>query len=144
MGWYFVEFLICTLRTVLRVFFYCRSLPWERTRALVTGQALNDPYWYSSVQLHYTFDHRGVPMKGCDTHPFMSSASAKDWASTFPHNFPVTIRVNPRDPQKTRFFEVDQKGAVRSFASTFLKAFTAAAIVVAAIVLVVWTSKKFG
>lgn len=83
-------------------------------------------------------------MKGCDVHPFMRASAAKDWASTFPHNFPVTIRVNPQNPQKTRFFDVDQKGAVRGFAATFIKAFVAAVLVVAAIVVVVWTSRKVG
>ena len=143
-GLYFFEFLICTLRTVLRVFFYCESLTWERTRALVTGRAVKESYWYPSVQLHYKFDHLGVSMKGCDVHPFIGVRSAKDWASTFPHNFPVTVRVNPRNPQKTRFFEVDQKGTFRSFARTFIKAFVVAIIVVAAIVLVIWASKKLG
>src|SRR4051794_18533381 len=110
---HFVESWICAFRTVLRMLFYCESLTWERTDALVTGRAVKESYWYPSVQLHYKFDHRGVLMKGCDVHPFMLVGHARDWASTFPHDFPVTIRVKPNNPQKTRFFEVDQQGAVR-------------------------------
>ena len=113
---HFVEFCICAFRTVLRVFFYCESLTWERTEAFVTSQAVNEAYWYPSVRLHYKFDHRGVLIKGCDIHPFMLVGYAKEWASTFPHNFPVTIRVNPKSPQRTRFFGIDRKGAVRGFA----------------------------
>ncbi len=141
---HFVEFWICAFRTLLRVFFYCKSLTWERTDALVTGVEVNDSSWYPSARLHYKFHRHGVPMKGGDLHPFVLAGYAEDWASTFPHDFPVTIRVDPNDPQKTHFFEIDQRGAVRDFAGTFLKALVGAVLVVGAILFAIWIRQKFG
>ena len=109
---YFVGSLITS---VVRIFFYIQSSAWQRATALVTGAAVNDHFWYASVQLHYRFDYLGVAMKWCDLHPFPGVIPAKEWAASFPHNHPVTIRVNSKDPQKTRFFEIDQEGSVRTF-----------------------------
>lgn len=133
--------LMFSLKSVLRVFYYFESIRWERTRALVTGQAVQKPIWgCPSVILHYKVDSAGGSAKGCDVHPFIGVLQAKAWAASFPHNFPVTIRVNPKKSQETRFFEWDQKGGYRIFVNSLI----AAIVVVAVIVLVTWISKKVG
>ncbi len=131
--------LMYSLRSALRVFYYVQSLTWERVRALVIGQGVQKPLWGCPyVILHYKLDSAGGPSKGSDVHPFIGEPQAKAWAESFPQDFPVTIRVNPKNPEETRFFEWDQKGGYRVFVNSVI----AAIMVVAAIVLVAWISKK--
>jgi len=40
--------------------------------------------------------------------PFLGLWKAKGYAESFSHNMPRIIRVNPKNPQETRFFEQDQ------------------------------------
>ena len=99
------------VKNAVRVFYDFQSSKWERTTALVTGQVVLDPMWScSSVKLHYWFDSDGRSTKGWDVIPALSYLEARNNAESFRHNLPVIIRVNPKDPQKTRFFEHDQKG----------------------------------
>jgi hypothetical protein len=63
-----------------------------------------------SVKLFYKFDFEGHSTKGSDVIPFSDVLRAKAYAERFPHNLPRTVRVNPENPQETRFFEWDQKG----------------------------------
>lgn len=97
-------------KSAVRVFHYFQSSKWERTRALVTGGIVLDPFLgCPSVKLHYKFDSNGRSTKSWDVIPFTHRLPARAYAESFPHNHPVTIRVNPKNPQKTRFFEHDQK-----------------------------------
>ena len=99
-------------KSAVRVFYYFQSSKWERTTALVTGQIVQDPMWSCpSVKLHYRFDSNGRLTKSWDVIPALSMIEARNNAASFRHNLPVTIRVDPKDPQKTRFFEHDQKRA---------------------------------
>jgi hypothetical protein len=139
---YGIEGAICTIRNVLRIFFYFESSNWDRVTALVTGCAIDESFWYTAAHLHYKFEYLGSVMKGSDVHSFIGKYSAQDWAATFPHNFPVVIRVNPKNSQQTRFFEADQKGAVQEFENRVLKAVVGAVVVVAVIVFVAWARRK--
>ena len=97
-------------RIALRLFDYFKTRSWERTIAFVTGQIVVDPAWrFPSVKLHYRFDSNGSSTKGWDVLPFQFVTEAKEFAESFPHNHPVTIRVNQDNSQETRFFERDQK-----------------------------------
>jgi hypothetical protein len=139
---YAIEGLICTLRNVLRIFLYFESSKWDRVTALVTGCAIDEHFWYAAARLHYKFDYLGSAVKASDVCTFIGKYSAQDWAATFPHNFPVTIRVNPKNTQQTRFFEADQKGAVQEFEKRVLKAVIGAIVVVAVIVFAAWARRK--
>jgi hypothetical protein len=100
-------------RIALRVSYYFKTSKWERTTAFVTGQIVVDTAWgFPSVKLHYRFDSNGSFTKGWDVLPFHLGINAKAYAKSIPHNQPVTIRVNPKNSQETRFFERDQKGHV--------------------------------
>jgi hypothetical protein len=100
----------------MRAFYYFQSTKWERTIGFVKGQVVLDPIWgCPSVKLHYRFDSKnGHPTKGWDVIPALSLLEARNYAASFPHDHPVTIRVNPKNPQKTQFFERDQKGGSTS------------------------------
>jgi hypothetical protein len=97
----------------MRMFYYFQSAKWERTTALVTGQVVLNPIWgCPSVKLHYRFVSNGRSTKGWDVIPALWRPEARDYAGSFRHNHPVTIRVNPKNSQETHFFERDQKGGV--------------------------------
>jgi len=106
--------LMYLIKSAVRAFLYFISSNWERTRALVTGHIVLDPFLgCPSVKLHYKFDSNGGSIKGWDVIPALSPLPAKSYAENFLHNHPVTIRVNPKNPQNTRFFELDQKGELK-------------------------------
>jgi hypothetical protein len=104
------KILMCSFKSTLRLFYYFESSKWERVKALVTGHLVNDPIWWGcpTVKLHYRFDSEGHPIKGWDVIPFLGLPQARTYAESFPHNLPRIIRVNPKNPQETHFFERDQ------------------------------------
>jgi hypothetical protein len=108
------KILMCSFKSTLRLFYYFESSKWERVNALVTGHIVNDPIWWGcpTVRLHYRFDAEGQSIKGSDVIPFLGLPQARTYAESFPHNLPRTIRVNPKNPLETHFFERDQKGRV--------------------------------
>jgi len=98
------------VKSAMRVFYYFQSTKWERTTGFVTGQVVLDPIWgCPSVKLHYRFNSNGHSTKSWDVIPALSIIEARNNAASFPHNHPVTIRVNPKNAQETHFFERDQK-----------------------------------
>jgi hypothetical protein len=99
------------IKNAIRVFLYYRSSGWKRTIALVTGHAVFEPcFGCPSVKLFYKFDSEGHSTKSWDVIPFSGVLRAKAYVKSLPHNLPRTVRVNPENPQETRFFEWDQKG----------------------------------
>jgi hypothetical protein len=95
------------------MFRYYKSSSWEQTTALVTGHAVLDPFLgCPSVNLYYKFDLDGHMIKSSDVIPVHSRAHARYYAESFSQNLPRKIRVNPKDPTETRFFEVDQSISV--------------------------------
>lgn len=98
------------IMSAVRALRYYKSSNWEQATALVTGHIVLDPcLGCPSVKLHYKFDFNGHSTNGWDVIPFTWVLGAKAYAESFPHNLPRAIRVNPRNPQETRFFERDQK-----------------------------------
>jgi hypothetical protein len=101
--------LMFLIKSAVRVFHYFTSSNWERTKAVVTGHIVQDPFLgCPSLKLFYKYDSNGGPAKGWDLIPFQSRPHAKYYAESFSHNMPRIIRVNPQNPQETRFFERDQ------------------------------------
>ena len=99
------------VKSAIRMFYYFQSTNWKRTTAFVTGQVVLDSIWgCPSVKLHYRFDSNGHPTKGWDVIPALSQPEARNYAESFSHNLPKIVRVNPKNPQETHFFERDQKG----------------------------------
>ncbi len=130
-------------KNIVRALHYIESSNWERTTAFITEHDVLNPFLgCRTVKLHYRFDFYGQPISSRDSIPVLGLLEAEDYAGNFRHNLPVIVRVNPKNPQKTQFFDVDQEGAVRSLVKTVMTSFIAAVIVVAAIVFVVWISKK--
>jgi hypothetical protein len=100
-----------SFKSLVRLFYYVTSSGWNRVTAFVTGQIVLDPAWGgASVKLHYKFESDGQWTKGWDTIPMLYPVDARDYSASFTHNMPRTIRVNPKNPRETRFFERDQKG----------------------------------
>jgi hypothetical protein len=60
------------------------------------------------VKGDYKFDYDGRSIKGGDVIPLSGVPQAKTYAESFTHNMPRIIRVNPKNPHETRFFEQDQ------------------------------------
>jgi hypothetical protein len=106
------KILACSCKNALRLFRYFESSKWGRVNALVTGHIVNDPIWWGcpTVKLHYKFYAEGRSIKGWDVIPFVFLPDARAYAESFTHNLPKIIRVNPKNPQETHFFERDQKG----------------------------------
>ncbi len=104
------RFAMFLIRSAIRAFRYYKSSSWERTTARITGHTVLDP-WLGcpAVKLHYKFDLNGRLTEGWDVIPCMDTWEASSYAKSFPHNLPGTIRVNPGNPEETRFFERDQK-----------------------------------
>jgi hypothetical protein len=105
--------LMYLVKSIVRTFQRAGSSNWQRTRAFVTSDNVLDPFiGCPLVKLRYKFDSNGRSIKGWDVVPFTSLLPARAYAQSFPHNHPVTIRVNPKSVEETHFFERDQKGGV--------------------------------
>ena len=101
--------LMYLIKNVVRAFHYFMSSNWKRTRALVTGHIVSDPFFgCPSLKLFYKYDSSEGPSKGSDLIPFLSRPHAKYYADSFTHNLPRIIRINPKNTQETHFFELDQ------------------------------------
>jgi len=105
------KILVCSFKNAVRVFRYFESSKWERVKASVTGQIVQDPIWWGcpTVKLHYRFYTEGHSIKGWDVIPFLWLPDARTYAESFSRNLPRIIRVNPKNAQETHFFERDQK-----------------------------------
>lgn len=107
--------LALSFKSALRLFYYSKSSAWKRTTAFVTDQIVLKPIWgCPSVKLDYRFDSIGYSTKGWDVIPFPGVPQAESYARSFSHNSRVIIRVNPKNPLQTRYFDVDQKGRFQS------------------------------
>lgn len=96
-------------KITVRALHFFRSLKWERCTAMITGQIVQAPEWgCPSVKLFYRFNSNGFTIKGWDEIPFYSRNHASYYANSFSHNLPRIVRVNPRNPQESQFFEKDQ------------------------------------
>jgi hypothetical protein len=104
------KILMCSFKSVLRLSYDFESSKWDRVTALVTGHIVNDPIWWGcpTVKLFYRFDAEGRSIKGWDVIPFLGLPQARTYAESFSHNLPRIIRVNPKNPEETHFFEQDQ------------------------------------
>lgn len=112
MGWLVVDIIVVYLfKSTVRVFRFFESLKWMRTRASLTDWAIIDPGWgCPSVKLHYEFVSNGLSTAGSDEIPFQIDWHAKSYAESLSRELRPIIRVDPRNPRETRFFEWDQKG----------------------------------
>ena len=93
----------------IRVFFFFKSSGWDRTKASFTEWTVVDPDWgCSSVKLHYDFLSAGSSTTGWDEIPFYMRWHAKTYSESLSRDLHPTIRVNPKNPHETHFFEFDQ------------------------------------
>jgi hypothetical protein len=111
MGWLVLDiFVVYLFKSSVRVVHFFGSLKWERSGASLIGWDIVDPGWgCPSVRLHYTFSSQGIPTAGSDEIPFQMRWHAKTYSESLSRDLRPIIRVNPKDPRETRFFESDQK-----------------------------------
>src|ERR1039458_4164410 len=97
------------LKIIARAFLYLRSIRWKRTTAFVTGQSILKPFLgCPSVKLCYRFDLNGHEIESWSMVPMLTMYDAKEYVVSFSHNMPRVIRVKPKNPEVTLFFELDQ------------------------------------
>jgi hypothetical protein len=97
------------LKITARAFLYLRSIRWKRTAAFVTGTIILEPFLgCPSVKLCYRFDLNGHEIESWSKVPMSTMYDAKTYAGSFSHAMPRVIRVNPKNPERTLFFELDQ------------------------------------
>jgi hypothetical protein len=97
------------LKSTIRGFHFFKSYGWVRAKASFTNWTVKDPVWgCSSVKLRYKFESNGRSITGSDEKPFYMRFHAKTYAESLSRDLHPIIRVNPKNPQNTRFFELDQ------------------------------------
>ena len=101
--------LMYLFKSAKRVFQYFRSFRWERAEASFTDWAVVNPDWgCSSVRLHYEFVANERRFNGWDEIPFYMRWHSKTYAQSLLRDLHPIVRVNPENPNETRFFELDQ------------------------------------
>jgi hypothetical protein len=104
------ELLTYLIKSALRFYHYYKSSDWQQTKAHVTDQVALLPIWgCASVKLHYKFELNRDLIESSDVIPFRFRLDAKTYAENFTRNVARVIRVNPGNPQETRFFRRDQE-----------------------------------
>jgi hypothetical protein len=96
-------------KSARRMLLFFESSKWERTTAVVTRRTVLSPGWgCSSVKVFYEFAVDGVSRGAWDEIPFYMDWHARTYAESMTPGLKPIIRVNPKDPRETRFFEQDQ------------------------------------
>jgi hypothetical protein len=111
-GWLVIDaYFAYFFKTAIRMFRFFESLRWERSRAFLTDWTVMNPVLgCPSVRLHYSFGPSEPSAAGSEEVPFLMYWHAKTYAESLSCGLRPMIRVNPTNPQETRFFELDQKG----------------------------------
>jgi len=100
-------FLVFLFKCVVRSVHFFGSSDWKRSTAFVKNWAVLDPIWgCPSVKVRYVLE--GSSIESQDEIPFLFRGSARQYAERFSHTFPVTVRINPKNPDERRFFDEDQ------------------------------------
>jgi hypothetical protein len=110
MGWLVIDIVVGYLfKSAIRVFHFVRSSNWKRTKASLTDWTAVDPGWgCPSVKLYYEFVAEERLNEGWDEVPFYMRWHAKTYMESLSQGLEPMIRVNPKNPQETQFFELDQ------------------------------------
>jgi hypothetical protein len=111
MGWLVIDIMAAYLfKSMVRVFDFIRSCKWQRSRASFTEWEVVRPEWgCPSVKLHYEFVSKESSFTGSDEIPFYMAWLAKTYAESLSRELRALIRVNPKNPLQTHFFEMDQE-----------------------------------
>lgn len=115
MGFFVVDrILMLLVKGTIRVLRFFQTSNWERVRASVIGCRARLPTCGCPiVRVRYNVISNGHSVECRDEIPFETLLSAERYVQKFFPNMLVIVRVNPKDPQETRFFELDQKGRSR-------------------------------
>lgn len=111
MGWVGLDFLLVYFfRASIRLVRFFKSRQWDRVVASLTDWTLVDP-WFGcrSLKVHYEFMVNGHLAKGSDEFTFVSQVGTKSYAESLSRGLPWIIRVNPKNPHETHYFDRDQK-----------------------------------
>jgi hypothetical protein len=101
--------LVYLFKSTVRMFHFFKSSGWERSKASFTNWTVVDPdLGCPSVKLHYEFSSNGSLTTGSDEIPFYMRWHAKTYAESLSRELHPIIRVNPKNPDETQFFESDQ------------------------------------
>ncbi len=102
-------FLAYLIKGSVRVFYFFNSSNWERITATITSRTVLHPDWgCSSVKVYYEFLANGLSINAWDEIPLLMHWHAKTYAESLSPGLKPIIRLNPKNPQVTRFFEWDQ------------------------------------
>ncbi len=102
-------FLVFFFKVSIRILHYVESIRWVRCKASFTNWIVIDPGWgCPSVRVHYELIFNESPFSGLDEAPFLTHWRAKTYAQSLSRDLHPIIRLNPKNPQQTRFFELDQ------------------------------------
>jgi hypothetical protein len=110
MGGFVIDIVVAYLiKCTIRVFYFFQSSGWERTKATLTDCSVIDPdLGCPSVAMQYEFLSNGQMIQGSEEIPFYMRWHAKTYRESLSRGLHPIIRVNPKNPQETRFFERDQ------------------------------------
>jgi hypothetical protein len=109
-GWLVIDvYLAYLFKITIRALRYFESLKWERSRAVLTDWSVINPVLgCPSVKLLYNFGPADLTA-GSEEVPFFMHWHAKTYAESLSRGLHPIVRVNPKNPRETRFFEMDQK-----------------------------------
>ena len=111
MGWLTIDiFLMYFFRACIRLVRYFKSSKWDRTVASLTGWTVVRPFWGGPLlKVNYEFMADGHLITGQDEFSFAMPLQTKSYAKSLSRGLPSIIRVNPKNPNETRYFDRDQK-----------------------------------
>ncbi|SRR5216683_2760875 len=111
MGGFVLDIVIAFLfKSLVRAFRFIKSMRWDRKTASVTDCIVLDPFMgCPSVKVHYEVVSNDRSKEGRNEIPFFFDYSAKQYAQRFSNNPPVTVRVNPNNPEEMQFFDFDRE-----------------------------------
>ncbi len=111
MGWLTIDiFLMYIYRAGIRRFHFSQSRKWDRTVASLTGWTVVRPFWGGPLlKVNYEFMVDGHLITGQDEFSFFMPLQTMSYAKSLSRGLPSIIRVNPKNPHETRYFDRDQK-----------------------------------
>jgi len=110
MGFGVADLVISSLfKFTVRTFLYWRTIRWRLMTASLTHHSIHEPFWgCPSLELSYKFEMNGQQIESSSKVPMMTMYYARKYAEVLSENMPLGVRVDPRNPKRTMYFDLDQ------------------------------------
>ena len=104
------------IKLIIRLGRLSRSRSWRPVTAKIIASRFEDNWVWNCPTVHivYTYQIDGEPYSGTDSKPFLFSSIGEIDAGCFKRGETATVRVDPREPERSVLRRGDQQFSVQA------------------------------